>query len=42
MTEVPVQFLNRRFGDSKMNFALEAPRYFYKLLRLVSRRRTAP
>jgi dolichol-phosphate mannosyltransferase len=39
ITEIPVQFFDRRFGDSKMNFAVEAPRYFYKLLRVVFRGR---
>ncbi len=38
ISEIPVQFRNRRFGDSKMNFMMEAPRYFYQLLRLVFRR----
>jgi len=41
LSEIPVQFLNRRFGDSKMNFAFEAPRYLYKLLRFVFRRSSA-
>lgn len=35
ITEIPVVFYNRRFGDSKMNFLKEAPKYFLKLTRYV-------
>lgn len=33
ITEIPVLFYNRKFGESKLNFFKEAPKYFSKLLR---------
>jgi len=30
--EIPVMFYDRKFGDSKMNFLTEAPKYFLKLI----------
>ena len=32
LAEIPVLFYDRKFGDSKMNFLTEAPRYFFKLI----------
>ncbi len=31
LAEIPVIFYNRKFGDSKMNFLTQAPKYFFKL-----------
>jgi dolichol-phosphate mannosyltransferase len=39
ITEIPVQFLDRRFGESKMSYGVEAPRYLFKLVRVVLRGR---
>ena len=33
ITEIPVTFYNRKFGESKLNFLKEGPRYFSKLIR---------
>lgn len=33
ITEVPVTFSPRKFGESKLNFFQQAPRYFLKLIR---------
>ncbi len=33
ITEVPVTFSARKFGESKLNFFQQAPRYFLKLIR---------
>ena len=35
LTEIPVIFYDRKFGDSKMNFFTEAPKYFFKLIRYI-------
>ena len=32
ITEIPVTFYNRKFGQSKLNFFKEAPKYFWKLI----------
>ena len=32
ITEIPVTFYNRKFGQSKLNFFKEAPKYFSKLI----------
>ncbi len=32
ITEIPVTFYNRKFGQSKLNFFKEAPKYFSKLV----------
>lgn len=32
LAEIPVIFYNRKFGDSKMNFLTEIPKYFFKLI----------
>ena len=33
ITEIPVTFYDRKFGESKLNFLTEAPRYLTKLIR---------
>ncbi len=33
LTEIPVLFYDRKFGDSKMHFIIEAPKYLFKLIR---------
>lgn len=35
LAEIPVIFYDRKFGDSKMNFLTEAPKYFFKLIRYI-------
>ncbi len=35
VAEIPVSFLPRKFGESKLNFLQQAPKYFFDLLRLV-------
>ncbi|HEY4510721.1 MAG TPA: glycosyltransferase [Candidatus Paceibacterota bacterium] len=35
ITEIPVTFYNRKFGQSKLNFFKEAPKYFGKLMSYV-------
>ena len=35
LAQIPVMFYNRKFGDSKMNFFTEAPKYFFKLIRYI-------
>ncbi len=32
IAEIPVMFYDRKFGDSKMNFLTEAPKYLFKLI----------
>lgn len=33
ITEIPVTFYDRKFGQTKLNFLKEGPRYLYKLIR---------
>lgn len=35
ISEIPVVFLARKFGTSKVSFFKQAPKYFFKLLRIV-------
>ncbi len=35
ITEIPVMFLPRKFGESKLNFLRQAPKYFIDLIRVV-------